>query len=166
MKQWNLKNWRKAGAIIGKNVVAIDSFIDRAFPYLVVIGDNTVLTGTTILAHDASMYPVLGYSKIGVTTIGRNCFLGHGSVILAGVTVGDNCIIGAGAVISSDIPENSVVVGNNEIVCTKDEFIKKHKKRMKGLAALGIYPLQDRVTDKKKQKKIRKMIKEFGGYAK
>ncbi len=45
------------------------------------------------------------------TTIGRNTWIGAGSVILAGVTVGDNSVIGGGAVVTHDIPSNSLAVG-------------------------------------------------------
>ena len=45
-------------------------------------------------------------------TIGRNCWIGAGAVILPGVTVGDNTVIGAGSVVTKDIPANAVAVGN------------------------------------------------------
>lgn len=45
-------------------------------------------------------------------TIGANCWLGGGVVVLPGVTIGDNCVIGAGSVVAKDIPANSVAVGN------------------------------------------------------
>lgn len=45
------------------------------------------------------------------TTIGRNAWIGAGSIILAGVTVGDNSVIGAGAVVTRDIPPNSLAAG-------------------------------------------------------
>lgn len=45
-------------------------------------------------------------------TIGANCWLGGGVIVLPGVTIGDNCVIGAGSVVTKDIPANSVAVGN------------------------------------------------------
>ena len=45
-------------------------------------------------------------------TIGRNCWIGAGAVILPGVTIGDNTVIGAGSVVTKDIPANSVAVGD------------------------------------------------------
>ena len=45
-------------------------------------------------------------------TIGRNCWIGAGAIILPGVTVGDNTVIGAGSVVTKDIPANVVAVGN------------------------------------------------------
>ena len=45
-------------------------------------------------------------------TIGRNCWIGAGAVILPGVSIGDNTVIGAGSVVTKDIPANVVAVGN------------------------------------------------------
>lgn len=44
--------------------------------------------------------------------IGRNCWIGAGSLIMPGVTIGDNSVIGAGSVVTKDIPSNVVAVGN------------------------------------------------------
>lgn len=46
------------------------------------------------------------------TSIGKNCFIGHGAVIQAGVNLGDHVIVGAHAVVCrGNVPDNSVVVG-------------------------------------------------------
>lgn len=44
--------------------------------------------------------------------IGNNVWIGAGVNILPGVTIGDNCVIGAGSVVVKDIPANSLAVGN------------------------------------------------------
>lgn len=44
--------------------------------------------------------------------IGKNVWVGAGSVILPGVSIGDNSVIGAGSVVTRDIPANVVAVGN------------------------------------------------------
>ena len=44
--------------------------------------------------------------------IGKNCWIGAGSLILPGVTIGDNTVIGAGSVGTKDIPSSVVAVGN------------------------------------------------------
>lgn len=158
-RKWKPKQWKKAGAVIGRNVTAIDSFIDIAFPWLVEIGDNTVLTGATVLAHDASIHPYTGYSKIGVTHIGKNCFIGHGAIILPGVNIGDLCIVGAGAVVSKDVPDDSIVVGHNKILPKKaSEYLKFHKNRIRKCS----FVLGKKITDKKKQEQYRTMIREKG----
>lgn len=45
-------------------------------------------------------------------TIGNNCWIGAGAIILGGVTIGDNSTIGAGSVVVKDIPPHSLAVGN------------------------------------------------------
>lgn len=45
-------------------------------------------------------------------TIGDDCWLGGGVIVLPGVTIGARSIIGAGSVVTKDIPEDSVAVGN------------------------------------------------------
>ena len=45
-------------------------------------------------------------------TIGDNVWIGGSVTILPGVSIGDNVTIGAGSVVVSDIPSNTVAVGN------------------------------------------------------
>jgi serine O-acetyltransferase len=47
-----------------------------------------------------------------IPTIGDRVDIGCGVCILGGVTVGDDCTIGANAVVTTDIPPNSMAVGN------------------------------------------------------
>lgn len=72
--------WRERGVRIGKNFDAPDSVIDYCFGFLVTIGDNVTLSGTTVLAHDGSTKKILGYSKVGNVVIGNNVFVGYGSI--------------------------------------------------------------------------------------
>lgn len=85
----------------------------------IVIGSTAVVEDGTVIMANVCIGSAFGdrrennhkYAKIG-----KNCVLGANACIIGGVTIGDNCIIGAGAVITKDIPENSVVVGNNRIL--------------------------------------------------
>jgi virginiamycin A acetyltransferase len=43
-------------------------------------------------------------------TIGENCWIGNGSMIMANIGVG--CIVGAGSVVIHDMPAHSIVAGN------------------------------------------------------
>lgn len=45
-------------------------------------------------------------------TIGENCWIGGGVIILGGVTIGNGCVIGAGSVVTNDIPESYLAYGN------------------------------------------------------
>ncbi len=44
-------------------------------------------------------------------TIGDDCWLGEGCVILKGVTLGAGCVVGANAVVTRSAPPGSMLVG-------------------------------------------------------
>lgn len=44
--------------------------------------------------------------------VGNNVWIGANVIVLPGVTIGDNCTIGAGSVVVKDIPANSLAIGN------------------------------------------------------
>ena len=126
-----IEKLRRKGVTIGENVHIFDTSIDSLFPFLVSIGDNVTLTDVKILAHDASTYKQLGYTKVGKVTIGNDVFVGARSLILPNVTIGDKVIIGAGSIVTKSIPGNSVAVGNPcRVICTYDEYMEKHESLM------------------------------------
>lgn len=123
---------RKRGVEIGENVDILDTFIDGCHGRLISIGNNVTITGARILAHDASTKKFIGYSKIGFVRIGNNVFIGNGAIILPDTTIGDNVIIGAGAIIASNVPSNSVMIGNPaRRLCSCDEYIQRNLNRLK-----------------------------------
>ncbi len=61
-------------------------------------------------------------------TIGNNCLIGMGAILLDGCEIGDNCIIGAGSIIAQrkKIPAGSLAVGSPARVIrrlTDEDFI-------------------------------------------
>ena len=80
------------------------------------VGDYTMFGPNVILA--SAGHPILpelrqqAYQYNMPVHIGRNCWLGAGTIVLPGVTIGDNIVIGAGCVVARDIPANVVAVGN------------------------------------------------------
>ena len=52
-----------------------------------------------------------GYQYNLPVSIGRNCWLGAGVIVLPGVTIGDDTVIGAGSVVTGDIPSGTVAAG-------------------------------------------------------
>lgn len=86
----------------------------------IVIGDNVLIGSRVIITdhnhgtgNEKDTPPVNRplYSK-GKIYIGNNVWIGDAVVILSGVSIGDNSIIGANAVVVSNIPRNSIAVGN------------------------------------------------------
>lgn len=80
------------------------------------VGDHTMIGPNVTLA--SAGHPVLpelrekGCQFNMPIHIGKNCWLGAGTVVVPGVSIGDNTVIGAGSIVTKDIPANVVAVGN------------------------------------------------------
>lgn len=80
------------------------------------VGDYTMFGPNVVIATGGHpIEPTLreeGYQYNMSVRIGKNCWIGAGSVIVPGVTIGDNVVIGAGSVVTKNIPSNVVAFGN------------------------------------------------------
>lgn len=114
---------------LGENVRNYSPFgIDSEWPWLISIGDNTMIsTNVKILAHDASTgFLGLG-TKVGRVDIGKNCFIGSGTIVLCDTNIGDNVIVGAGSVVTKDLEPNAVYAGiPAKFICTIEQLKEKH----------------------------------------
>lgn len=52
-----------------------------------------------------------GVTNKGIS-VGDDCWIGAGAVILDGVNIGNGCVIGANTLVNRDIPDYSIAVGN------------------------------------------------------
>lgn len=108
-------NWGGRHVHFGKNVYANFNLtlVDDTHIY---VGDYTLFgPNVTVATAGHPIDPELrekGYQYNASVTIGKNCWIGAGAVIVPGVTIGDNVVIGAGSVVTKDIPSNVVAVGN------------------------------------------------------
>ncbi|MGA1822568.1 MAG: acyltransferase [Thermoplasmatota archaeon] len=110
-----LNEMKSRGLKIGKDVVmSPGALLDKNYPYLISIGDNSVIcTGVRLLAHDATILEFTGgYMRVGRIDIKENCIIGINSIILPGVTIGPNVLVASGSVVNKDIPPNTCVAGN------------------------------------------------------
>lgn len=86
------------------------------------IGDGTVFgPGVYIYDHDHDYRSGLHsqrYLKSSIR-IGKNCWIGAGTIILRSTTIGDNCIVGAGCVIKGCYPDNQLIVQKRETIVSK-----------------------------------------------
>ena len=51
-------------------------------------------------------------TKVKITTIGNDVWIGHGAYIAAGVTIHHGAVVAANAVVTKDVPAYAVVAGN------------------------------------------------------
>ena len=101
-------------------------------------GNNVVIaSNVNFICHDVVHHVLNHLSESGgeyrtyrnVIDIRDNCFIGAGSIILAGVTIGPNAIVAAGSIVNKNVPEGSVVagvpakmVGTFDALCQKREI--------------------------------------------
>lgn len=108
-------NWGGKNVHFGNNVYANFNLtlVDDTHIY---VGDCTMFApNVTVSTAGHPINPELreqAYQYNIPIHIGRNCWIGAGTVITPGVTIGDNTVIGAGSVVTKDIPANVVAVGN------------------------------------------------------
>ncbi|KAJ3535675.1 hypothetical protein NM208_g7041 [Fusarium decemcellulare] len=104
------------------NLTILDSAIvtigDR-----VMVGPNVMISTATHEIEVASRRDNIEYAS--PVTIGDDCWIGGGVIILPGVTIGDGCTIGAGSVVTRDIPAWSVAIGSPARVVKKVQQLDK-----------------------------------------
>jgi len=114
---------REHGCTIGEGTQFFgEKSVDIGGASMIEIGEDCVITNRVrLLAHTWDEPILRRYfgqdnapqsSACGEITIGDNVFIGENSIVLPDTTIGDNTIIGAGSVVSTDIPSESVAVGN------------------------------------------------------
>jgi len=71
----------------------------------VFIGPNATFTNDAFPRSKQSF-------EIQHTVVKRGASIGANATLLPGITIGENAMVGAGAVVISDVPANTLVVGN------------------------------------------------------
>lgn len=112
----------------GSNIILGDRFyanfnltiLDCA---IITIGDR-VMMGPNVMISAATHEIEVGSRRANIeyalpVTIGDDCWIGGGVIILPGVTIGKGCTIGAASVVTKDIPPWSVAVGSPARVIKK-----------------------------------------------
>lgn len=92
------------GAEIGRRL-----FIDH--------GAGTVIGETAVVGNDVTLYQGVTLGGTGKEkgkrhpTLGNRISVGSGAKLLGNITIGDNCRVGAGSVVLRSVPPNSTIVG-------------------------------------------------------
>lgn len=80
-------------------------------------GMGVVIGETTIIGDDVTLYQGVTLGGTGKETgkrhptLRNNVVIGAGARVLGNITIGENCRVGAGSVVLRDVPDNSTVVG-------------------------------------------------------
>lgn len=117
--------WIEQGCVLWAFGGSIDLHPSVFFgPYVVIyghggveIGERTLVAMHCVIVSSNHAMPAAGMilrnqpDDLNPTKIGRDCWLGAGVKVLAGVTIGEGCVIGAGSVVTHDLPPNSIAYG-------------------------------------------------------
>ena len=80
-------------------------------------GMGVVIGETSIVGDDVTIYQNVTLGGTGKEkgkrhpTVSHGVIIGAGAKLLGNITVGSNCRVGAGSVVLSDVPDNSTIVG-------------------------------------------------------
>jgi serine O-acetyltransferase len=135
------------GARIGRRL-----FIDH--------GMGVVIGETTIVGDDVTLYQGVTLGGTGKEhgkrhpTIGDGVVIGGGAKILGNITIGKNCRVGAGSVVLRNVPDDSTVVGvpghiifrnGKRVVITDPKQINDPLSEALAAVATEVNKLRDRV---------------------
>jgi len=77
------------------------------------IGDNTIFASNIkIISANHDFKNFSEHTRTDPINIGKNCWIGTGSVILPGVHIGNNTIIGANSTVTKSFGDNLIIAGN------------------------------------------------------
>jgi acetyltransferase-like isoleucine patch superfamily enzyme len=71
----------------------------------------TILDNSHGFKHPNTPYKYQPLERIAPVEIGRGCWIGQNTVIMAGVEIGEMAIIGANSVVTRSIPARSIAIG-------------------------------------------------------
>lgn len=126
-------HYRALGMHLGQGVnLPASTWIDTSACYAISIGDWCGFgEQCLILSHDAQMDEFLDAGLVAKVTIHESCHFGSRTVILPGVEVGPRTIVGANSVVSRSLPPETVCAGTPaKVICTLDEYLSRHQRRM------------------------------------
>ena len=118
------RNFENFHVSSGKLVLNDGVFINNSCSFncmeRIEVGAGTMMgEGVRFYDHD-HVYTAEKIEKWQCTTapirVGRDCWIGSNVTLLKGVTIGDNTIIGAGCLVRKDVPANSVVYNDGNVL--------------------------------------------------
>ena len=102
---------------LGENVNIWYGAVLRGDSGTITIGDHTNIQDNCVVHEQTAIgsHCTIGHGAIvHGCTVGDNCVIGMGSIVLNGAFLGDGCLVGAGAVVTgkTNAPAGSVLLGS------------------------------------------------------
>ncbi len=156
---------KKKGLKVGTNFYMQQGcIIDDSHSNHIEIGNDVSLAPNVhILAHDASTWWLIGYTKLKNTRIGNTVFIGAGTIVMPGVTIGNNVVIGAGSVVTKDVPDNCVYAGNPaRFLMHTDAYAEQERQKMNAENMFGEEFSERNNVSLKDKELMKKMADKYG----
>jgi acetyltransferase-like isoleucine patch superfamily enzyme/acyl carrier protein len=119
-----LARYKREGLTVGENFVSFAPLY-ISDPDMVTIGNNvSIAPNVHLVTHDATGWHLArigvtdAASRLGSIVVHDDCGIGYGAMILPGVSIGPRSVVGAGSVVRTDVPPETVVLGNPARVAT------------------------------------------------
>ena len=102
---------------LGKGVSVWYNAVIRGDKGPIVVGEDTNVQDGVVIHNRTTIGAgcTLGHNAIvHGCTVGDNCLIGMGAVVLDGAKIGDNCLVGAGSLVTGkmDAPAGSMILGS------------------------------------------------------
>lgn len=78
----------------------------------ILIGKGVMIGSNCNIGHTVTLGMINKGIKKGVPTIGNNVVMGSGTVIIGNIQIGSNVLIAPNSFVSTNVPDNSTVIGN------------------------------------------------------
>ena len=117
------KNWIAPTAVVvgavtlGENVSIWHGAVLRGDSGAITVGDNSNVQDNCVLHEKVTIGKGVSVGHGAILhgcTVGDNCVIGMGAIVLDGAVLGEHCLVGAGAVVTGKMnaPAGSLLLGN------------------------------------------------------
>lgn len=110
----------------------------------ITVGEGTNIQDGAVLHEKTALgrFCTVGHrAVVHGCTVGDNCVIGMGAIVLSGAVLGDNCLVGAGAVVTgkTNAPAGSLLLGSPAKVVRQltDEQIAEQRRGAEHYIALA-----------------------------
>lgn len=96
----------------------------------IIINPDVILGNNINLATGITIGQTNRGSKKGVPTIGNQVWIGTNAVIVGNIKIGDNVLIAPNSYVNTDVPSDSIVIGNPAVIHPNSDATKDYINHM------------------------------------